>query len=160
MDAPGFIKEHVSLFKNFSTDRIKELVKGSAVRSFEANEAIAHQGAEATHFGVVLSGTVAASSVTDGTRQPLGQLKAGDTFAEAALMTGNPLLADFIADSRCEVLLIPVSLFQSMIVAEPAAVRHISRTIADRTRMLASDPAKTKAALQQGNDPYGPKLKC
>ena len=74
-------------------------------------------------------------------------------------MTGNPLLADFIAETHCEVLLIPVSLFQSIIVAEPGAVRHISRTIADRTRMLAADPAKTKAALQQGNDPYGLKLK-
>jgi acetate kinase len=159
MDAAGFIKEHVALFKDFTAERIKELGDGSVIRSFEANEAIAHQGAEATHFGVVLGGMVTASAVTDGTRQQLGQLKAGDTFAEAALMTGNPLLADFIAESQCEVLLIPVSLFQSIIVAEPGAVRHISRTIADRTRLLAADPAKTKAALQQGNDPYGLMLK-
>jgi acetate kinase len=159
MDAAGFIKERVGLFKDFTADRIKELVDGSLVRSFEANEAIAHQGGEATHFGVVLSGTVAASAVTNGTRQPLGQLKAGDTFAEAALMTGNPLLADFIAESQCEVLLIPVSLFQSMIVTQPGAVRHISRTIADKTKSLAADPAKTKAALQQDNDPYGLMLK-
>jgi acetate kinase len=159
VDAVGFIKEHVELFKDFSADRIKQLVDGSVVRSFESNEAIAHQGSEATHLGVILRGTVAASAVIDGSRQPLGQLKAGDTFGEAALMTGNPLLADFIAESPCEVLLIPVSLFQSIIVAEPGAVRHILRTIADRTRMLAADPAKTKAALQQGNDPYGLKLK-
>src|SRR5882672_11479279 len=122
LDTGTFIKERVGVFK--------DLVDGSIVRSFEANEAIAHQGAEAAHFGVVLSGTVAASAVTDGTRQPLGELKAGDTFAEAALMTGNPLLADFIAESHCEVLLIPVSLFQSVIVAEPGAVRQISQTIA------------------------------
>src|SRR4029077_4877008 len=159
MEAAGFIKERVGLFKDFTTERIKELVDGSVIRSFESNEAIAHQGAEATHFGVILSGTVAASAVIDGARQPLGRLKAGDTFGEAALMTGNPLLADFIAESPCEVLLIPVSLFQSIIVAEPGAVRHILRTIADRTRMLAADPAKTKAALQQGNDPYGLMLK-
>src|ERR1044071_9956733 len=141
----AFIKERVGLFKNFTDKRIQELVDGSVIRSFEANEAIAHQGAEATHFGVVLSGTVAASAVMDGTRQPLGKLQAGDTFAEAALMTGNPLLADFIAESQCEVLLIPVSLFQSIIVSEPDALRHIVRTIADRTRMVASDPGKTKA---------------
>src|SRR4030095_8608256 len=159
MDAAGIIKERVDLFKEFTAERIKEVADGSLVRSFETNEAIAHQGAEATHFGVVLSGTIAASAVTDGTRQPLGQLKAGDTFAEEALMTGNPLLADFIAESHCEVLLIPVSLFQSIIVAQPGAVRHITRTIADRTRMLAADPAKTKAALQQDNDPYGLMLK-
>jgi acetate kinase len=159
VDAPGFIKERVGLFKDFSAERIQELVDGSLVRSFETSEAIAHQGAEATHFGVVLSGTVAASAVTNGARQPLGQLKAGDTFAEAALMTGNPLLADFIAETHCEVLLIPVSLFQSIIVAEPGAVQHISKTIAERTRMLAADPEKTKAALRQGNDPYGLMLK-
>src|SRR5246127_4133422 len=158
MDTGAFLKERVGVFKDFTAERIQELVDGSLVRSFEANEAIAHQGAEATHFGAVLSGTIAASAVIDGTRQPLVQLKAGDTFAEAALMTGNPLLADFIAASQCDVLLIPVSLFQSIIVAEPGAVRHISRTIAERTRMLAADTAKTKAALQQDNDPYGLKL--
>ena len=155
----GFIKQRVDLFRDFTTERIRELVDDSLVRSFATNEAIAHQGAEATHLGVVLSGTVAASAVTEGTRQQLGKLEVGDTFAEAALMTGNPLLADFIAESHCEVLLIPVSLFQSVIVAEPGAVRHISRTIAERTRMLAADPAKTNAALQQSNDPYGLKLK-
>ena len=74
-------------------------------------------------------------------------------------MTGEPLLADFIAESRCEVLLIPVSLFQSIIVAEPGAVRHISRTIADRTKTIMADPAKANAAFRQGNDPYGLKLK-
>ena len=150
MDAAGFIKERVGLFKDFTAERIKQLVDGSLVRSFETNEAIAHQGAEATHFGVVLSGTVAASAVTNGTRQPLGQLKAGDTFAEAALMTGNPLLADFIAESHCEVLLIPVSLFQSIIVAEPGAVRHISRTMADRTRMLAGRSGENEGCISPG----------
>jgi acetate kinase len=159
METQAFLKQCVRVFKNFTDERIKELINGSIMRSFEANEAIAHQGAEATHFGVVLSGTVTASAVTDGTRQPLGQLKAGDSFGELALMTGNPSLADFIADSHCEVLLIPVSLFQSIIVAEPGAVREISRIMAERTRMLASDPAKLKAALQQGNDPYGLSLR-
>src|SRR5499426_3893501 len=119
MDTASFIKQKVGLFNDFSDERIKELVNGSVVRSFEANEAIAHQGAEAMHFGVVLSGTVAASAVTDGKRHPLGQLKAGETFGEGALMTGDPLIADLIAESHCEVLLIPVSLFQSIIVAEP-----------------------------------------
>src|SRR4030095_10752345 len=159
MDVQTFIKKNYSLFKDFTVEKINELVNGSVIKSFEAKEAIAHQGAEATHLGVVLSGAVAVTAVTDGTRQPLGKLKAGDTFAEAALMTGNPLLADFIAESQCEILLIPVSLFQSIILLQPGAVRHITRTIAERTKMLATDPAKTKAALQQGNDPYGLKLK-
>ena len=83
-----------------------------------------HRGEEATHFGVVLNGTVAADT---GNGERLGELKPGDTFAELSLMSGKPLLADFVAASPCEVLLIPVSLFQSIIVSEPAAVRRVSR---------------------------------
>ena len=160
MNTPDFLKRQVRVFKDFSDEHLQQLVNGSRIGSFEANEAIAHQGAEAAHFGVVLSGTVAASVQGDGgTRQLLGQLKAGDTFGEMALMTGDTLLADFIAESRCEVLQIPVSLFQSVIVAEPRAVRHISQAIAERMKSVFADPAKAAAALQKSDDPYGLKLK-
>jgi acetate kinase len=154
------LKQRVSLCKGLSDERLHQLVKESRIASYESNEAIAHRGDEATHLVVVLSGAVAVSALGDGgERQSLGQLKAGDTFGEAALMTGNPLLADFVAETRCEVLRIPVSLFQSVIVAEPGAVQHISRTIAARLREIMADPAKTSAALRQGDDPYGLNLK-
>jgi acetate kinase len=160
MNTIEFLQQKVSLFKDFSAERLGQLVAGSRVISFEANEAIAHHGAEATHFGVVISGAVAASVPGDGgTRQRLGQLKAGDTFGEMALMTGDGVLADFIAESRSEVLLIPVSLFQSIIVAEPGAVQHISRTIAERMKKVLTDPAKAAATLGPGDDHYGLKLK-
>jgi acetate kinase len=160
MNTVDFIKEKVPVFRDFPVPRLKQLVDGSQTTSFEAHEAIAHSGDEASHFGVVLSGKVTATvGGNGGPRQTLGELKAGDTFGEAALMTGNPLLADFTAESHCEVLLIPVSLFQSTIVAEPGAVQQISKTIAARTRTLAADPAKAAAALHKGDDPYGLKLK-
>ena len=84
-DIAGFLKDRVALFKEFAPEKIRELVDGSTVGSFEANEAIAHQGSEATHLGVVLSGTIAASAVADGARQTLGQLQACDTFAATEL---------------------------------------------------------------------------
>jgi acetate kinase len=160
MNPVDFLKERVGIFKEFSPERLQKLAEGSRVISFETNEAIAHQGAEATHFGVVMNGTVAAKVLGNGgDGHYLGQLKAGDTFGEAALMTGNPLLADFVAESPCKVMLIPISLFQSVIVAEPGAVKIISRTIAERMKFLLADPAKTAAALRKGDDPYGLKLK-
>jgi acetate kinase len=160
MNTTEFVNQPVGVFKHFSADRLQQLVDGSQVRSFEANEAIVHRGTEPTHFGVVLSGTVAASVVGEGgDPQLLGQLKAGETFGELSLMTGDTLLADFIAESRCEVMLIPVSLFQSVIVAEPRAVQQISRTIAERMKMLMADPSKSAAALQKAADPYGLELK-
>src|SRR4051812_17756485 len=112
MNTFDFLSQKVALFNGFSADRLRQLVAGSRVASLEAKEVIAHCGEEATHFGIVLSGNVTASVIDDGgSRQELGRLKAGDTFNEMALMTGDPVLADFIAESRCEVLLIPVSLF-------------------------------------------------
>jgi acetate kinase len=57
------------------------------------------------------------------------------------------------------VLFIPVSLFQSGIIAEPRAVQRISQTIADRFRQLMADPSKAAAALRKSDDPYGLTLK-
>jgi acetate kinase len=159
-DTFDFLKQRVGVFKEFSDDRLRQLVDGSRRVSFEANEAIAHHGAEATHFVVVLSGSVSVSVLGDGSmRQVLGHLKDGDTFGEMALMTGDAMLADFIAESRCEILLVPVSLFQSVMVAEPRVVQHISRTIAERMKAVMADPAKSAAALRRSEDPYGLKLK-
>src|SRR5436190_572650 len=100
MNPPDFLKQNVGIFKNFNAERLQQLVEGSRVQSFEANEAIAHHGSEATHFGVVLSGVVAASVMGDGgARQPLGRVEAGGTFNEMALMTGDAVLADFVAET-------------------------------------------------------------
>src|SRR5262245_14741311 len=139
----ALLNDKISPFRDISAARLQPLVDSSWVRSFEAGETIMHQGDEATHFGVVLSGTIHVSVPGDGgTRQSLGRLNAGDTFNELALMTGDVVLADFIAESRCEVLLIPVALFQSVLVAEPAAVQHMSRTVAERMKTILADPLK------------------
>jgi acetate kinase len=160
MNIPDFLKSNVTLFKPFSNDHLQQLVDGSRVVSFEANEAVAHCGDEPTHFRVILSGTLSASVIGDGgTRKVLGRLQAGNTFGELSLMTGDTLLADFIADSPAELLLVPVSLFQSIIMKEPAALQQVSKVIADRFRDVMLDPAKAAAALRESDDPYGLKLK-
>jgi acetate kinase len=155
-----FLKDRVKPFQGFSLECLQALVEGSRATSFEANQAVAYRGEEATHFGVVLSGAVSASLPGDGgMRQVLGHLNAGDTFGEMALMTGEPVLVDIIAESRCEVLLIPVSLFQSVIVAQPGAVQTISRTIAERLKAVLCDPTSAASALRPTADPYGLELK-
>lgn len=155
-----FLKQKAAPFRDLSAERLQALVEESRVRSFEANEAIMHLGSEATHFGVVLSGSIQASVLGEGgARQEIGRLEAGDTFNELALMTGDPVLADFIAATRCEALLIPVSLFQSVIVAEPSAAKCITRTVAERMKTIVADPAKAAAALSRADDPYGLHLK-
>jgi acetate kinase len=155
-----FLKQKVALFKDFPDERLRELVNGSRLLSFEAKEAVAHAGEQLMHFSVVVNGTIGASILGEGgSRQDIGRLKAGDTFGELALMTGDRLLVDLIADSHCDVLRVPVSLFQSIIMVEPRALQQVSRTIADRFKDAAADPSKAAAALRQSEDPYGLKLK-
>ena len=154
-DLSAFLKANAGFFGDFPAERLRELVEGSSVRSFEATEVIMHRGEPATHFGVVTKGSAAGEGSN---RVRLGELKPGDTFGELSLMTGDVMLADVVATSPCEVILIPVSLFKSLIVAEPGVVQRISRTIADRMKMLVSDPAKA-AALRESDDPYDLKLK-
>ncbi len=155
-----FLKTSVGFFKDFSDDRLQELVRGSHIAYFEANEAVARCGEQATHLNVILSGSVSASVLADGaTRRAIGRIETGGTFGELALMTGDTLLADFIADETAQVLQIPVSLFQSIIMTEPRAVRHVTRTLAERFKEVATDPEKVKAALCRSEDPYGLKLK-
>ncbi len=130
-----FLRTRAELFKDLSDERLQQLVDGSRVATFESNEVIMHRGEEAAHFGLILSGTVTAEVGND---QRLGELIAGDTFGELSLMSGDPLVADFVAKSPCHVLLVPVSLFQSIIVSEPGAVQRISRTIV-RPHEIAHD---------------------
>ena len=64
MNTQTFLKQQVALFQDFSPERLQQLVDGSRIVSFEANEAIVHRGEEATHFFVVLSGVVAMGRLT------------------------------------------------------------------------------------------------
>ena len=154
-----FLRSNVGLFKHFSDDRLANLVHGARVVSYERHEAVLAFGEDASFLGVILEGELTASVVTDGgRRQVLGQWKPGDTFGEIALMSGDKIVADLIADTRCQVLRIPVELFQSCVLTEPRAVLHLSKKIADRFKQVASDPAKAAAAFRQSEDPYGLRL--
>lgn len=155
-EVAGYLKSDVGVFAEFSSERLRELVARSQVASFEANEVILHYGQTATHLGVLLDGRVTASVPrADGTQQSIGSIDAGETFGETALMTGDTMPADIVATSRCRVLLVPVSIFQSIIVAEPSAIQHLSRNIARRFKAILADPSAAVAALQQSPDPYG-----
>ena len=156
-----FLKERAGLWQHFSDERLKELVEQSRVNSYEIHEAIIGFGDDPTFLGVLLEGNVSVSVLADGgQRHEIGRFSAGDTFGEMSLMSGEKFMADFIADTRCQILRIPVTAFRSVILAEPAAMQLITRTIADRFKQIASDPAKAQAAFRKNEDPYGLSLKA
>ena len=79
----------------------------------------------------------------------LGELAAGETFGEMALMSGEPMLVDLFARTRSRVMLVPLTLFQSHIMAEPRAVRLISQTIGRRFQHMMADPARAAAIMRK-----------
>ncbi len=154
-----FLKEKVGLFQNLLENRLTEVVEGSRIVSYEPNEAIVEFGDEVCFLGVILEGQIEFSLIAKGERKVLGQLQAPDTFGEVALMTGEKAMANVIASTRCQVLLIPITLFRTLIMPDLHAVQRLSKIIAERARMIEADPEKAAQAFRQSEDPYGLQLK-
>lgn len=146
----AFINKSVPLLSHFTDTQRKELADGSQIRDFEPGATIVYAGDEVHFLGVVLSGTVAAAvPAEDGGRLPLGQLREGDTFGEMALMSGDPAIADMKAETRCRVMLVPLTLFQSRIMANSSAAQLIAMTISSRFQQAMKDPAKAAVVTRK-----------
>ena len=146
------LKSNVALLADFDEAHLKQLVEGSRIVALSPGEVLLHAGEETHSLGVVLEGEIAASAGIDGQAQHLGQLGPGETFGEMALISGDPAVADFVATEPSRVMLVPLTLFQTQIMAEPRALQHISRTIGTRLQKIMADPAKA-AAITGKEDP-------
>jgi acetate kinase len=150
-----FFQTSVPLLEHFSPARRDEILNGSELAVFGAGDAVIHAGEEVHFLGVVVQGEIAVSAPdAEGGRHVIGRLHPGDTFGEMALMSGDPALSDYIAAEPSRVLRVPLTLFQSHIMAEPRAMQHISRTISARLQKLFSDPLKA-AAITRKEDVAG-----
>lgn len=146
----SILKTSVTLLAGFTDAQHEGIAKGSRFTSYEPGESLVHQGDEIHSLCVVLKGRIEASvTKPDGGRQELGELEAGDTFGEMALMSGDPAVADFIAVERSRVMLVPLPLFQSHIMAEPHALQHILKTVGTRFQQMLRDPEKAYAVAHQ-----------
>ena len=155
-----FLKKRVSLFEQLSENKLAEILQGSRILSYESNEVVVRFGEDADFLGVLLKGRLSASVMSDqGLRTTIGHVEEADTFGEMALMSGNKTIADLIAETNCQVLRIPIGLFQSVIMTEPNAVQQMSKTVAERFKQMLADPEKTAAAFRKSSDPYGLQLK-
>ncbi len=154
-----FLREKVELFKDFPEDKLKELIDGSRLTTFENNEAVIKFGEEGRFLGVLLSGQ-AEAAVTDNTGRKvrLNLLEPGSIFGEISLMTGNQTIANIIGIRRCEALLVPQQLFSTMLVTQPSAIRYLSRTMTTRSTEWAALSNLAAEAVQKSDDPYGLRL--
>ncbi|MBD3346817.1 MAG: acetate/propionate family kinase [Chitinivibrionales bacterium] len=156
----GFLLQNVPLFTGFSEEKIQKLIDHSRVTTFEGKEAVVEFGEEGRFLGVILEGT-AEVSVTDNTgkKYKVAILEPGDIYGEMSLMTGDKTVADVIGITRCKTLLIPQTLFSSMVITHPPAIRYLSKLIARRSKGYAPGMEVTSEALHKSDDPYGFRLR-
>ena len=145
----AFLKSNVALLGSFDETQLRKLVEGSRTAAFSPGEMLLHAGDEVHSLGIVLEGQIAAIAGTDGQRQRLGEFGPGETFGEMALISGDPGVADFVAAVPSKVMLVPLSLFQTQIMAEPRALQQISRTIGERLQKDLADPLKAAAVARK-----------
>lgn len=158
-----FLKSRVPFFQDFSEVELQNLLKQSRIITFEPSEAVIEFGAQGRFLGILLDGQAEASVTDDqGDRHILGKLGPGDIFGEMALMTGNKSMADVIGVTRCQALLIPQSLFATVLTAHPSAIAYLSQTIVSRLKMpvyAGKDQEWAASALRRSGDPYGLELR-
>lgn len=158
-----FLTTRVELFKDFPADKLKELIDGSRVDTFEPNEAIIEFGKEGRFMGVILEGEAEAALMDDsGEKRSIATGKSGDIFGEIALMTGERALANLICVTRCKALLIPRDLFSQILITHPPALQHLARLISHKSKLMALEKCGREAertVFRQCEDPYGFLLK-
>lgn len=148
-----FFLEQVRLFGSFAADKVQEIVAQSKLKTFEGNEAILECGDEGHFLGILVSGQ-AVMSVSDNTGERIGiaNLQEGDVFGVSSLLTGDRVIADVIAKTRCRVLLIPHATFNVCILTNPKAIAYLSRLHADRIRSMAMDGTMAKVPHETTSD--------
>ncbi len=161
IDLHNFFLEQVRLFEAFPADKVEEIVAQSRLVTYEGNEAIMETGDRGRFIGVIVSGH-AEVSITDntGVRSVIQQLGPGDVCGAIALLTGDPLVADVIASTRCFLLEIPQEVVHAHVLGNARAVAYLSRVLTEVTRAMTTDLTAARAqAMARSDDPYALSLK-
>jgi acetate kinase len=156
--AEKFLKT-LPLFKSFSEADLEKLMGKSRIKTFATGEAIIKFSQPGTFMGVILSGEAeAVVSGKSGKPHRIGLLKQGDFMGEISLLTGEPTIADVVALSETEVLLIPQEVFSSLLAVNPDALRLIAKSLSERLKIRQQDEesqSRLEKAWKNIPDPYG-----
>jgi CRP-like cAMP-binding protein len=100
--------------------------------TFEAGEAILHEGDEGHEFYVIMEGE--ADVLRHG--KTLYSLGPGELFGEMALIDASPRSADVIAKTHCKLAVVNESRFLFLVQHNPYFALMVMRVMAERLRCL------------------------
>lgn len=89
-------------------------------------------GENAKFVYVVKAGSLEASVVRNGRKVVLGTIAAGEFVGEMAYINGEPRSADVVAISDCELIEIPIDMFDEVLLAKPSWSKALMQTLSHR----------------------------
>jgi acetate kinase len=146
MDPLQYFKTH-PLFEGLDEDALRALAAKTELARFGAGELILSAGVSGVEFGIVVSGR-AEAVVGFGTsqRRVLGGIGEGECFGEISLMTGQSTVADVVALTEVEALVLHEEAFTETIATNPVSVKRLAQLIATRMRAAAPPEEPARAA--------------
>lgn len=120
------------LCSSLSGHDLEKLAQSCRLVKLDSEESLFHQGAEAQHFYLVLSGTIKLFRVSpDGLTKVIEVVRQGEAFAEALMFLQQkayPLNAE--AMGKTEVVSIPSLLYKELILATPECAMGVMGNMA------------------------------
>jgi hypothetical protein len=112
------------LFQGFSQDELVAIMGGLELVTFEAGDIILTEGDPGDSLFVLTTGVAKAfAKAKDGTGQRfLREMREGDFFGEASVLSGRPRSATVTAASRCELLELDRATFEGIARIHPHVV--------------------------------------
>jgi CRP/FNR family transcriptional regulator len=134
------VLQRIPLFQRLNAGALRELAARSTLRTFAADEALWHAGAEPRGFFVIIEGVVRVVRTVQGRQHVIHVESAGGTLGDVALFEGTSYPATAIAERRTVCLAVTRDGLLAAIRQDPelalallgrlaARVRHVIRRL-------------------------------
>ncbi|HVS81100.1 MAG TPA: peptidase domain-containing ABC transporter [Pyrinomonadaceae bacterium] len=135
-----------TVFAPLTSQEIRDLLGAMEVKDYVANEAIIREGESGDAFYILRSGKARVIKESDGGKV-LKHLKAGDSFGELALLTGEARSASIITTEASSVFRLERSQFDRIVAASPRFRDAIVSVASGYSRAAISDEETTFEAV-------------
>lgn len=128
----------IPLFSGLSRRDLERLLSQAEWFALPGGWTLFREGDQAEAVHVVVTGRLGASvRRPDGSRAPIGEVVAGETVGEMAVLSDMPRSATLVALRDSELLRLPRRAFEALLDKHPGAMRHVGRLLANRLNRTA-----------------------
>lgn len=141
------VLRQVSMFSGIDPAKLKKLAFSSHRVHFEAGETLFHQGDDADHAYIIISGHAVVLTEGPSGAIPIAEIPAGNIVGEIALLCGGSRRATVRAAAPLDVLVIENKCFMRMLSEDGATCTKILRVLAERLAETTADLIAARAEL-------------